>query len=281
MAALTLFCRLATVLGVSTFFSGCQSTAQSTEKLSGPSEFNILVIGQSNAAHYADPSFAHTPKHDVKRVSIHGDLIPAVSPPRDALATGSSGSFEGFLGDLLVSSGKASACNFYNVAVGGTAIGWWLEAAEDTAYAKRSDDLFNYQGNRLFERIVFAVTAAKRHGKPITHVIIHIGETDAVNGTAAIEFVESMASLVDSLRGLGITAPVYIGNTSYVLGMTRTDIAPLMNKYIDTTTGVYRGVDSDRLDASMRYDNIHFNSLGVVSVAYELLDTLGAKHESN
>jgi len=197
------------------------------------------------------------------------------------LASGIGGNMDGMLGDKLIQSGEYDRVRIINLAVGGTQLKWWGSTASPTEYPKRDDDLFTYGENKLFERIQYAQRAAQVHGFKYSHVLIHIGESDAQMGTSTADFKSAFAQLKQDLRALDINAPMFVGRTSYIAGVTVSSIITAQNQIIVEHSDTYAGPNTDTYKSSYRQgDNLHFNAAGLDAVSTDWVDHILTPRDS-
>lgn len=257
----------------------------------------VLMIGQSNIGNHGVSTDNYTPTHDVMRLSRDSTWVTAVSVAGSSLATSTSiatgwgGNMDGRIGDGLIATGKWNKVKIVNTSVGGSRLGWWRPDAPTTANLARSDDPFAYTNNRLSERLAHAASIAARDGFKYTHVLIHIGESDAQNPSGPVPysyFKDDFQAVRTYMNSLGIDAPIFMGRTSWVpheLTGTYPEIYPLftdtVNEIINENTGVYEGTNSDLyLGSTYRYDLLHFNSHGMDVIADEWVKLIATPKET-
>ena len=228
------------------------------------------MFGQSNIANYGAPTDTYNTANGVMRIDRTGAWEYANSPVNATthLATGTGGNADGRIGDHLINSGDYDQVKIVNVSVGGTELAMWRPDAPLNVYPVRDDDLFQYTGNRLFERLEFAKQMADTYGFKYTHVLMHIGETDNLVGTTTAEFKADYDSVNNGLNSLGIDAPRFIGRTSYVPWATPTyspNIIQAQNEIITQYTNAYAGPNTDEMvSTAYRHDGLHFSTTGLV-----------------
>jgi len=256
----------------------------------------VLIVGQSNIANYGIYTDSYTPTGDVQRLTINGTWETAVSPAgANRLATGynytggvgsatpggpSGGNMDGRIGDAIIAGGAYTAVKIVNVAVGGTPIGWWLSTASPTDYyggVPRGEDNFPYANTKLYERIQYAATTATTQGFAFTHVLLGIGESDATypNFTPAATYQSRFAQFKTDLTNLGITAPIWISQTSYTIYdpfdgsiiSVNSTITNAQQVIVDTYSTVYAGPNTDYYGDSYRHDHLHFKTTGLTNIA--------------
>lgn len=230
---------------------------------------NILIIGQSNVANYGEPAFEYVSSTNVTRLALGGYELEAANSPATGqhLASGNGGNMDGLIGDKLIASGRFSKVRIFNLAVGGTSLLWWNSSTPTNSYEKREDDYFPYTQNRLFERVQYAVGAANAMNISFSHILIHIGETDAMLNTPVDAYVQAFDRLKNDIRGLGVNAPFLLGRVSYVDGSTHPSIIEAQNRIIAENSDVYPGPNTDTYLSNYRYDSLHWSVSGLQTVS--------------
>jgi len=240
---------------------------------------NILMVGQSNIAYHGSEFFGHTPQNGennfVKTANGDGNLVRALSPignnhlpsSGDTRTGVTGGHMDGLIGDNILNKTSYTKINIYNVAVDGTRIGEWRADASSSAYGGSIYDDFNYSNNKLFERVEFAKQQADFDNNPITHVFIHIGESDGLEGTTKAQYKADMLAFIQDLRDIGIDAHIVLAKGTYFVGSTDFEIRQAIDELISENDFIYPGPDTDQYGSSFRYDNVHFNSSGLTQVA--------------
>lgn len=249
---------------------------------------NILMVGQSNIAYHGTEFFGFAAKNDtndfVNTANGDGDLVRALSPignnhlpsSGDTRTDVTGGNMDGVIGNNIIDSTTYTGVNVYNVAVDGTRIGEWREDASSSAYGGSQYDDFNYSNNKLFERVEFAKQQADFDNNPFTHVFMHIGESDGIEGTTKAQYKTDMLAFIQDLRNLGITAHIMLGKTTYFNGSTDAEIRQAIDELVSENNDIYAGPDTDQLGSSFRYDNVHFNENGLLQVGSDWAQTFSA-----
>jgi hypothetical protein len=125
--------------------------------------------------------------------------------------------------------------------------------------------------------LVETVSKIKADGYAITHVLWNQGELDYVLGTSEDAYRERLLSMIDTLRGEGVAAPVYVSIASKCLepsnGGLRRESAdnPVVRAQLALSNGegnIRRAVNTDALlDGLDRYDDCHIGGGGAEKVA--------------
>jgi hypothetical protein len=227
----------------------------------------LLVLGQSNAANSGGQRFAS--KHGDKIVNFFdGRCYVAASPLLGS--AGIMGEYWTELGNHLIGSGKFDTVVIAPVAYLGSAVERWA------------------RGGDLNAVLVDTISKIKADGYAITHVLWDQGETDYVVGTSEEAYRERLLSMIDTLRGEGVAAPVYLSIASKCLdpkkrGTRQRHSAdnPVVRAQLALSSGagnIRRGVNTDALlDGLDRYDGCHIGGGGAEKVARAWADILLAK----
>jgi hypothetical protein len=143
------------------------------------------------------------------------------------------------------------------------------------------------RGGDLNAVLVDALSKIKARGYAITHVLWDQGELDYVVGTSEDAYRERLLSVIDTLRGEGVPAPVYLSIASKCLepsnGGTRRHSTdnPVVRAQLALSSGegnIRRGVNTDALlDGLDRYDDCHIGGVGAEKVAKAWADILAGR----
>jgi hypothetical protein len=230
----------------------------------------LLVLGQSNAANYGGQRFAS--KHGDKIVNFFdGQCYVAASPLLGS--GGSKGEYWTELGNHLIESGQFDTVVIAPVAYNGSVVERWTRRGDLNAV------------------LVYTLSKIKADGYAITHVLWDQGEKDYVVGTSEDAYRERLLSMIDTLRGEGVSAPVYLSIASKCLepsnNGTRRHSAdnPVVRAQLALSSGednIRRGVNTDALlDGLDRYDDCHIGGVGAEKVARAWADILLAEKTEN
>jgi len=235
----------------------------------------LLVLGQSNAANYGGQRFAS--KHGDKIVNFFdGRCYVAASP-----LLGSSGTWGEYwteLGNHLIESGKFDTVVIASLAYSGA------------AYSGNTVEQWA-QGGHLNSVLVDALRETKADGYAITHVLWDQGELDYSLGTSEEAYRERFLSMIDTLRGQGVAAPVYVSIASKCVEPSNGDPRrhpadnPVVRAQLALSSGernIRRGVNMDTLlDRLDRYDDCHIGGGGAEKVAQAWADIILADKPDN
>ena len=84
--------------------------------------------------------------------------------------------------------------------------------------------------------------------------------------TTYANYVEDFGQTHSLMAGLGLSWPWYVSRTTYVSGITKTDVRQAQVDVCNGTT-IRLGPDTDTLGASTRVDGVHFTTAGCTLVA--------------
>lgn len=214
----------------------------------------LIVAGQSNAANAGE--VAQAPQDDrvvvvdlaTARWRPAVDPQPIVDPPVGAL--GEAGSPWPLLGDLLARN-LQMPIGFVNVAAGGTRTEQWLPENE-----------------LLFPRLVEAARLVGPHGARV--VLWHQGESDHHAGVSAEQYTANLTSIIDEMRRQSNwNVPWMVAQAAYV--PAHFDVAPGAHEEIlegqralwERGLALQGPLTDDLLGPAYRYDDLHFNELGL------------------
>ncbi|MBF0626461.1 MAG: hypothetical protein HQL82_16855 [Magnetococcales bacterium] len=229
--------------------------------LIGPRTLVALAFGQSNAANQGREAFA--PRREVYNY-YYGRCYRA----RDPLlgATGTGGSVWSRLGERLVEVGLYDRVILVTIAVGGTAMARWKP------------------GGDMHPRIRRAVTDLQNHGLTFTHLFWVQGEEERHYGTSEAAYIQDFLAMEQSIRDLGVTAPLYVAittrcnspaNATPAMAATQAAIHAAQRRLPDLRPGIHPGPDADAIDSmDDRHDACHFSGHGLDRFATAWLEVL-------
>ena len=210
----------------------------------------ILAFGQSNSANAADTRFDYSDDHRILNF-YGGRCYFAGSPLLGATHTG--GEFLTTMSNILLEANQYSQVIIVAAGVGYSAINSWQA------------------GGGLNSMLSDAIKDVRRH-YPITHLVWHQGESDHLRKTKTWRYVDQFESMLESIRDLGVDAPIFIALASKC-GRQPVDISSAVRiaqaKLVEKHADVHLAIDSDlALSVSDRAeDGCHFSATGIAKVA--------------
>ncbi len=206
----------------------------------------LLIIGQSNGGNHGDiRSRAKGPVYNFNL--FDGLFYPAQDPLLGA--TGEGGSPWCMLGDALVADGFAPAVLLVPLCVGGATVADWAPPGP-----------YNH-------RMSYCLGRLRDSGFWPTHVLWHQGEADALYRTSAEQYRRTFLAMAESLRALGVDAPLYAAVASYFAvpegyGDSQRAIAEAQRSLVDRASGIFPGPDTNLIGE--RHDGCHIGGQGLV-----------------
>jgi hypothetical protein len=212
-----------------------------------------LVYGQSNSANkHAQRTFQSSPKI----VNFFDGKCYVASDP--LLGTsGSAGSVWTLTGTKLLATGKYDHIIFVPAGIDGSQIKQWSK------------------GGDLNPMLSDVIRGATRQYK-LTHVVWHQGEIDAQLKTTKEEYKERFSSMMQTIRGLGVDAPVYVSVASICEPFWDADnpITQAQRQLVSTPQGILPGPNTDTLNTPEdRFDDCHLSQVGMQKFSDLLLQT--------
>lgn len=209
----------------------------------------ILALGQSNAANHAEPGSAYTTQYPANvRVYCGSGSYQAIAKDPVCNADGTDGSPWIRLADSLVERRIYDNVVIIPYAVGGTDSGEWITYPISTTLSNKIAD-------------------AQANGITFTHVLWQQGENDAYYNFSTATTQSNLNTLIGSIRGAGVNAPIFISKTSLCFNPANVNTRLAQQNIIATVPNVFAGADTDAVPTSMRYDGCHMKTAGVTMVA--------------
>jgi hypothetical protein len=211
-----------------------------------------IVFGQSNSANYGE-----TRKRAKEGVYnfYKGKLYRAEDPLLGA--TGDQGSVWTRLGDRIIEENLYDEVIFIPIGVGNTSIARWTT------------------GGDLHSRIINAISDVMQSGLKVTHLLWHQGESDVK--TCKQEYKKMFMNILRDIRSRGINAPIYVSIATRCGTSILHEIQEAQAELVDTSSGIYRGPNTDNLGFCYRYDGCHFSDEGLEKCAELWMEKLRAK----
>ena len=220
----------------------------------------LLVMGQSNAANAGSELYASPCVNTFN--FYQGEYYTLQDPLRGA--NGQGGSVWSRLGYKLIENNFANVVIVAPVAVGGTSIEQWIP------------------GGNLSYLIDETISHLDNANLTVTHVLWHQGESNNVilypNRTPeqnAMSYTANFSLLVNHLRNLGIQSPIFPAVATRCGALTPdVYLQQAQQALAADSLEIYNGPNTDFLGTGYRYDECHFNSVGLDVHALLWLDIL-------
>jgi lysophospholipase L1-like esterase len=212
--------------------------------------FVLIAAGQSNAANHGTPRA----RSGQGAYALAADgLYPLMDPLPGA--SGHGGSIWSRWSALRRARHPEQEVIVAAVAQGSSAVSDWIGTG---AHSRRIREL---------------LPQLKNAGLRADAIVWHQGETESWSDRAdGLAYLKSLQQWIDSIRALGIKAPIFICLASRDgRGLRNTTIRNAQASVWDERHNVYAGVDTDTLGDQYRSDGVHFNERGLSEFA-KLLD---------
>jgi len=223
----------------------------------------LLILGQSNAAN--DGGQRHRSAYGDRVINAFDSRCFIAASPLLG-ATDTKGEYWTSLGNSLIASGRYDKVVIAPLAYSGSEIARWAK------------------GGDLNGELVDTLKRLKRVGYRPTNVIWVQGEADLVKGTSAPDYEDRFLSMVDTLRGQDVSAPVYIAiasrclepsNGGFKVHVPENAIVHAQQALSKSGNGVREGVNTDTLlTEDDRYDDCHIGGSGADKASQAWLSIL-------
>ncbi|GAB6038444.1 hypothetical protein JCM15519_30030 [Fundidesulfovibrio butyratiphilus] len=237
------------------------SAKQEVHPVYSPADsYCFLIFGQSNVANSSASDFQ--PRNELYNL-YKGKIYKATPPLLGADGILSNPALKAL--DIFASKHPGKKIFIISISISGSSVFHW---AKDGS---------------LHNKLVQAVAEADRAGLPITHVIYHQGETDCTIHTPVGYYKAALKSVLDDVRALGVTAPIFLGQVSMYKSFDCPDVSNpdcytqcprLLRAQAELCReieNVHPCVNSDRIVGwSHRYDGYHFDAQGEALFAREM-----------
>ena len=221
----------------------------------------LVTFGQSNSANSASHLFSSSELPDVVNW-YDGKCYKASSPLLGA--SGIEGEWMSQTAQFLVQNGTYTKVIVLSLGIGSSPVAAWAKGSG--------------LNSRLLENL-----RAITNLYSITDMLWHQGEADLIWQVGTHQYQHSFSSMIDSIREIGVYAPVFISVASVCSpGSYPNEITRAQNNLPSLSDGVVLGVNTDYLiTPTMRSDSCHFNKVGQVTAAKEASNIISAYHQSN
>ncbi len=239
---------------------GFTNTASRTEvpcgEIKGKRVMVALAFGQSNSGNHGETIYKPLkPVYNFFRGRCYKAEDPLLGP------TGDRGSVWSRLGDMLIGAGLYDAVVFIPIGVGTTTIDQWAA------------------GGYLHPRIETAVRESKSSGLKITHMFwVQGGSEKRTSGDAKTRegYKRNFMDMLQSIRALGVDAPIYIAKATYNDTGVINDIRAAQSELVDPRNKIFAGPDVDSLytDAKNIWEGVHLSDRGLELSTRAWLDAI-------
>ena len=244
----------------------------------------IFTFGQSNAANFGEARYSASPH---VFVYSNGRCLPAHDPLPGA--EGDEGSPWGRLGDRLVKAGRYDNVVIIAASVGGTSIGDW--APDGSLGARLTGRIRNALGGAMRPDVYLLVQGeadSTMTEPPEAASLADLRTFRHVPTMSRQKWRDTFAAVLESIRALDVSEPVYVANVSrcnmrvatlhegldfdkviwrnpsyYVTKeVARIEVRAGQRLPVGTQ-GVRAGPDLDPVPPEMRFDGCHFSRRGL------------------
>lgn len=221
----------------------------------------LLLIGQSNTGNHAGQRYESD--YGEKVINYFDNKCYVARSP--LLGTsGEAGESWTLLGNKLINAGSVDRVILIPAGVGGSSISQWKK------------------GGDLNGMLMSVLNDAKLHYQ-ITQILWHQGETDFNFGTSEQDYKDMFYSLVDTVRGRGIEAPIYPSvatkcgiNPKWSLN---NQVAVAQKSLKNKEKMIFDGVNTDSMLGFLdRQEDCHFSATGQEKFANAWFDILKNKY---
>jgi hypothetical protein len=209
----------------------------------------ILVFGQSNSACFAETAYtAQSP--------VFAQYLETLEPYADPVIGADygenyQGSIWGFLGDMLVTSGRFDEVVFSVIGVGSTLASHWDRTNPDRIFYGRH----GYLGADLSQRLEEVLAYAVEQDQPWDYIIWQQGETDGLYGTSSETYAETLSHIIEHVRTYS-DAPMFITLSTQCFNGVNHEVrlGQWLAAFMARDNKVYQGIDMDHWSpADARY----------------------------
>lgn len=222
----------------------------------------VLVIGQSNAANYAEKLFKT--KYPSAVLNYFSGMCYAAESPLLG-ASGTEGEFITPLADRLIQNETYDSVVIVAAAVGGSRIADWGAAGSI---------------NRSLVETIGQMTTYQ-----ITDVVWHQGEADFTARTSTLDYERDFKSLQRSLTKAGVNAPIFISvatKCGYDEIWVQDNQIVVAQRHLVDNVRVFLAADTDDIliAGDRRSDECHLAQSGQLKVANAYADAIHAYHRT-
>ena len=218
----------------------------------------ILVFGQSMVGNSGDPGALYIPSGKVYNFNLFDGRCYEARDPLLGTDADRSNVLTRFA-DLLVRRHEYETVLLVPIAYGGSPISWWAP------------------GGPLSARLDRALRETGREGLRPTFAIWQQGEADSYQPRPdAAGYEKSFRAMVDALRAGGMTAPVFVAQSTVCKTPPIEPIRWAQREVVDARAGILPGPDTDVIGLDDRFDGCHFSEAGLNRAAEMWFRTIAA-----
>jgi Carbohydrate esterase, sialic acid-specific acetylesterase len=223
----------------------------------------IVILGQSNAANHGAGKYVA--RRRVDNFSLYDrKCYSAVDPLLGA--SGHGGNFAVRLGDKLIDAGLFERVILAPIAMGGTTVEQWAE-----------EGMFNRRIPALIRRLYDA-------GLRADFILWQQGEGNpGVGDVGGRQYRKNLLEVIRTFRRYGARAPFFVSLTTMCGGphANADNIRAGQKSVVNPMAAIYQGPDTDTIGLEHRWDDCHFDEIGLDMAASLWLDVIaGYCHSS-
>jgi hypothetical protein len=222
----------------------------------------IITLGESNAANHGAGRYAA--KHRVDNFNIYdGKCYNAEDPLLGA--SGEGGNFATRLGDKLIEDGLFDRVILAPIGMGGTTVEQW---AHHGMFSRRIPVLVR----RLYDA-----------GLTVDFILWHQGEGNSgVGDGGGRQYRKNLLEVVETFRCCGVDAPFLVAMATLCGGphANAENIRAGQKSAVDPLQSIYQGPDTDIIGVEYRWDQCHFDELGLSLAAALWLEVIAGLRPS-
>lgn len=242
-------------------------TQVSPRLVSGEKTGIILAIGQSTISGHEQTLYTPT-NTKVENLSIYNGGLYNLADPIIGPTNGNT--------VLLPQGGVRGGCWLGRLADKMRTAGWF-DRVIMAPIGIGATHVMDWENSRdCVLRTNTAVARLNALSLPITAVLYMQGESDCAAGITQSVYAASLANVFSHIRSLGVTAPIFVSQTTYIPGnVTSPGIRAAQAAIVDHANPIWAGPDTDVFTGlTYRYDDQHWNAAGSDAVANAWLNSL-------
>lgn len=216
----------------------------------------IVILGQSNAANHG--SGTYVAKNRVDNFDIYSSKCFKAADPLLG-PSGKGANFATRLGDILIERRLFERVIIASIAMGSTTVEHWAE-----------EGMFNP---------LIGVLVRKLHDANLSpdFILWHQGEGNpGVGDSNGRQYRKNLLEVIRTFRQYGVTSPFFVALTTRCGGahLNAENIRNGQRSATNRAIGIFLGPDTDQFDNTFRYDQCHFNEIGLDRHAAAWADVL-------